>query len=113
VGRKVKNQIAPHFANQTPQCLQEGGIDCLIQPATTLVNLHGSLDGDWFRAVTVEKIVQLSDYPALEFEAKVGPFENGREFSLRVLRAGNRVRVGKLMFWLGFMLPLLVRPRRP
>ena len=29
-------------------------------------------------------------YPVLEVEAKVEPFENGREFSLRGLRAGKR-----------------------
>ena len=28
-------------------------------------------------------------YPVLEVEAKVEPFENGRGFSLRVLRAGK------------------------
>jgi hypothetical protein len=27
-------------------------------------------------------------YPVLEIEVRLEPFENGREFSLRVLRAG-------------------------
>ncbi len=66
-GERAKDQIALHFAKHTPQFLREGGVGCLILPATILVNLHGTLDGDWFRAVTVEKMVQLADYRKLMF----------------------------------------------
>ena len=70
-GERAKDQIALHFAKQTPQFLREGGVGCLILPATILVNLHGTLDGDWFRAVTVENIVQLADYRKLMFASAI------------------------------------------
>ena len=66
-----KEQIALHFARRTPEFLRDGGIGCLILPTTILVNRHGTLDGDWFRAVTVEKIVQLADYRKLMFASAI------------------------------------------
>jgi len=66
-----KEQIALHFAKRTPEFLRDGGIGCLILPTTILVNRHGTLDGDWFRAVTVEKIVQLADYRKLMFASAI------------------------------------------
>ena len=66
-----KEQIALHFARRTPEMLREGGIGCLILPTTILVNRNGTLDGDWFRAVTVEKIVQLADYRKLMFASAI------------------------------------------
>jgi len=66
-----KEQIALHFAKRTPGFLRDGGIGCLILPTTILVNRHGTLDGDWFRAVTVEKIVQLADYRKLMFASAI------------------------------------------
>jgi hypothetical protein len=66
-----KEQIALHFAKRTPEFLRDGGIGCLILPTTILVNRHGTLDGDWFRAVTVEKMVQLADYRKLMFASAI------------------------------------------
>lgn len=66
-----KEQIALHFAQRTPEFLREGGIGCLILPTTILVNRNGTLDGDWFRAVTVEKMVQLADYRKLMFASAI------------------------------------------
>lgn len=66
-----KEQIALHFVQRTPEFLCDGGIGCLILPTTILVNRHGTLDGNWFRAVTGEKIVQLADYRKLMFASAI------------------------------------------
>ena len=65
-----KEQIALHFALRTADFLRSGGIGCLLLPSTILVNRYGTLDGSWFRTVTVEKIIQLADFRFLLFEAK-------------------------------------------
>ncbi len=62
-------QIALRFVKNSRDYLRDGGICCLLLPSTILVNLHGSLDGDWFRSVTVEKMVQLADFRFVLFEA--------------------------------------------
>jgi SAM-dependent methyltransferase len=62
-------QIALHFAKRSPEFLRDGGIGCLLLPSTIIVNRYGTLDGAWFRAVTVEKIVQLADFRFVLFEA--------------------------------------------
>ena len=64
-----KKQIALDFAKKLPNFLRKGGIGCLLLPSTILVNRHGTLDGDWFRNVSVEKIVQLADFRFVLFEA--------------------------------------------
>ena len=70
-GKRAKDQTALHFAKRTPEFLRDQGIGCLILPTTILVNRHGTLDGDWFRAVTVEKLVQLADYRKLMFASAI------------------------------------------
>ncbi|HEY4934732.1 MAG TPA: N-6 DNA methylase [Terriglobales bacterium] len=64
-----KEQIALHFALKSPGFLRDGGIGCFLLPSAILVNRHGTLDGDWFRKVSVEKIVQLADFRFVLFEA--------------------------------------------
>jgi N-6 DNA Methylase len=64
-----KEQIALHFALRSADALRQGGVGCLLLPSTILVNRHGTLDGNWFRKVTVEKIVQLADFRFVLFEA--------------------------------------------
>jgi N-6 DNA Methylase len=64
-----REQIALRFALCSPDLLGQGGVACLLLPSSILVNRHGSLDGDWFRKVTVEKIVQLADFRFVLFEA--------------------------------------------
>lgn len=66
--RGVK-QIALHFVSSSVNCLRKDGVGCLLLPSTILVNRTGTLDGDWFRAVTVEKIIQLADFRFVLFEA--------------------------------------------
>ena len=62
-------QIALHFVSSSVSRLRDRGIGCLLLPSTILVNRNGTLDGDWFRAVTVEKIIQLADFRFVLFEA--------------------------------------------
>jgi len=62
-------QIALRFVERSQQFLRHGGLGCLLLPTTILVNRFGSLDGGWFRRVTVEKIVQLADFRRVLFEA--------------------------------------------
>ncbi len=62
-------QIALHFANRSAKFLRDGGIGCLLLPSAILVNRYGTLDGEWFRAVRVEKIVQLADFRFVLFKA--------------------------------------------
>lgn len=62
-------QIALHFVRHSAEFLRRGGVACLLLPSAILVNRHGALDGDWFRKVTVEKIVQLADFRFVLFEA--------------------------------------------
>lgn len=64
-----REQIALRFVMSSPDFLRQGGVACLLLPSALLVNRNGSLDGDWFRQVTVEKIVQLADFRFLLFEA--------------------------------------------
>ena len=66
-----EKQIALHFAQRAPEWTKDGGICCFILPTTILVNRNGTLDGDWFRLVTVEKIVQLADYRKLMFASAI------------------------------------------
>jgi hypothetical protein len=62
-------QIALHFAKRSVDFLAHDGIGCLLLPSTILVNRYGTLDGGWFRAVTVEKLVQLADFRFVLFKA--------------------------------------------
>jgi hypothetical protein len=64
-----KEQIALHFTKQSLKFLNPSGVACLLLPSPILVNRLGSLGSDWFRTVTVEKIVQLADYRFVLFEA--------------------------------------------
>jgi predicted RNA methylase len=68
-GSRGKEQVALHFAQRSADFLRGGGVGCLLLPSAILVNRYGTLDGDWFRTVTVEKIVQLADFRFVLFEA--------------------------------------------
>ena len=64
-----KKQIALHFVQRSVKFMRAGGLGCLLLPSTILVNRHGSLDLEWFRQTTAEKIVQLADFRFVLFEA--------------------------------------------
>lgn len=65
-----KEQRALHFVMRSSDFLREGGVGCLLLPSAILVNRNGNLNGDWFRGVTVEKIVQLADFREALFGAR-------------------------------------------
>lgn len=62
-------QIALHFLQRSTQFLRADGVGCLLLPSALLVNRNGALTVDLFREVAVEKIVQLSDFRFVLFEA--------------------------------------------
>jgi SAM-dependent methyltransferase len=64
-----KEQIALHFVLRSADFLRDGGIGCLLLPSAVLVNRNGTLNGAWFRKVTVERIIQLADFRRVLFEA--------------------------------------------
>ncbi len=64
-----KRQIALHFATRSLKFMRADGLGCLLLPSALLVNRHGSLDLEWFRSVSTEKIVQLADFRFVLFEA--------------------------------------------
>ena len=64
-----REQIALHFVTRSPDFLRDGAVGCLLLPSAILVNRNGALGGDWFRKVSVEKIVQLADFRFVLFEA--------------------------------------------
>jgi hypothetical protein len=64
-----KEQIALHFAIRSLQFLRSKGIGCLLLPSAILLNRNGTLDDNWFRNVSVQKIIQLADFRFALFEA--------------------------------------------
>jgi hypothetical protein len=64
-----KVQIALQFVFKSEERLRDEAIGCLLLPSAILVNHHGFLGEEWFRKVTVEKIVQLADFRFVLFEA--------------------------------------------
>lgn len=55
----------------------------------TLADGTGMMETELFAATYKSYGLATVRYPVLEVEAKVEPFENGKGFSLRVLRAGK------------------------
>jgi len=55
----------------------------------TLADWTGIVETELFAQTYKNYGLATVRYPVLEVEAKVEPFENGRGFSLRVLRAGK------------------------
>ena len=55
----------------------------------TLADWTGMVETELFAATYKSHGLATVRYPVLEVEARVEPFENGRGFSLRVLRAGK------------------------
>ena len=64
-----KKQIALRFVDHSSKFMRAGGLGCLLLPSSVLVNRHGSLDLEWFKRTTAEKIVQLADFRFVLFEA--------------------------------------------
>lgn len=61
-------QLAWEFMRQAPQHLHNGARGCLLLPAKVFFNKTDELQAEWFGSVTVERIVNLSDFRHILFE---------------------------------------------
>jgi hypothetical protein len=66
-GRGTK-QIAHQFMEKAPGLLKENGRGCLILPSKVFLNQTDEFQCRWFRAVTLEKLIQLADYRRILFK---------------------------------------------
>ena len=75
-------QLAWKFMRHAPQHLRVNACGCLLLPAKVFFNKTDELQAEWFDAVTVERVVNLSDYSFILFEhakcpALIVRFTNG------------------------------------
>ncbi|HEY8902468.1 MAG TPA: N-6 DNA methylase, partial [Chthoniobacterales bacterium] len=68
-----KKQIAQEFMIRIPELLRENGKAALLLPTKIFFNETDAFQHQWLRAVTLEKVVQLSDYRFLLFTGAVCP----------------------------------------
>jgi len=61
-------QEAWRFMQHAPEHLLDRGCGCLLLPAKVFFNKTDELQAEWFDAVTVERIVNLSDFRHILFE---------------------------------------------
>lgn len=61
-------QKAWEFMQHAPQHLRDGALGCLLLPAKVFFNKTDDLQKEWFTSVTVERIVNLSDFSFILFE---------------------------------------------
>jgi hypothetical protein len=72
--RGPDKQIAHGFMWRAREYLDESGIACFLLPATVLLNSHtNKFQAEWFRSVTVERIVNLSDLRFVLFPGSIHP----------------------------------------
>lgn len=62
------HQIAWEFMRHAPRHLRDAACGCLLLPAKVFFNKTDALQQDWFNAVTVERVVNLSDFRHILFE---------------------------------------------
>lgn len=68
-----KKQIAQDFMARTPTLLQPSGRAALLLPTKVFFNKTDVFQSEWLRSVTLEKVVQLSDYRFILFTGAVCP----------------------------------------
>jgi len=68
-----KKQIAHEFMARTPTLLARDGKATLLLPTKVFFNKTDAFQSIWLRAVTLEKVVQLSDYRFILFTGAVCP----------------------------------------
>ncbi len=71
-GRGTK-QIAQEFMKRTPALLSSDGKASLLLPTKVFFNKTDTFQSQWLRQVTLEKVVQLSDYRFLLFTGAICP----------------------------------------
>ena len=62
------HQVAWKFMQQAPEHLEKGAYGCLLLPAKVLFNKTDELQRKWFKAVTVDRVINLSDFSFILFE---------------------------------------------
>jgi len=87
-------QIALHFARHSSEFVRDGGVGCLLLPSTILVNRYGTLDGTWFRAVAVERIVQLliSGSSSLKRHIHASSYATPKQLQHRIMSSRMKLR---------------------
>ena len=68
-----KKQIAQDFMARIPALLRPDGKAALLLPTKVFFNKTDAFQSEWLRAVTLEKVVQLSDYRFILFTGAVCP----------------------------------------
>lgn len=69
-----EKQIAHGFMWETPKYLSDSGVACLLLPASVLLNEHtNQFQKEWFKSVTVERVVNFSDLRFILFETAIHP----------------------------------------
>ncbi len=66
---KGSKQIALYILNHAEQFLVDNGEGCLLLPSRIFLNSSGNqFQAQWFRRITIERVVQLADYRKILFE---------------------------------------------
>ncbi len=69
-----EKQIAHGFMWEVPKYLSDSGIACLLLPTTVLLNNHtNQFQKEWFKSVTVERVVNFSDLRFILFKSAIHP----------------------------------------
>ncbi len=71
-GRQSK-QLAQKFMRGAPRFLKSGGTGCLLLPSKIIQNQTDAFQAEWLRQVTLERVIQLSDYRFLLFQDALCP----------------------------------------
>jgi len=68
-GRGARKGVHHLFAQKIPEHLADAATACVLLPSKTFLNdKTNRFQGEWLRAVTVEKVVQLADYRKVLFK---------------------------------------------
>ncbi|MHB0947291.1 MAG: HsdM family class I SAM-dependent methyltransferase, partial [Sedimentisphaerales bacterium] len=69
-----EKQIAHGFMWEAPKYLSDTGIACFLLPATVLLNNHtNQFQKEWFKSVTVERVINFSDLRFILFDSAIHP----------------------------------------
>ncbi|MDP2786217.1 MAG: N-6 DNA methylase [Sulfurimicrobium sp.] len=71
-GRQSK-QLAQKFMQEAPRFLKSGGTGCLLLPSKILQNQTDAFQAEWLQQITLERVIQLSDYRRLLFQNALCP----------------------------------------
>ena len=71
-GRQSK-QLAQKFMSEASRFLKSSGIGCLLLPSKILQNQTDAFQAEWLQHITLEKVIQLSDYRFLLFQDALCP----------------------------------------